>query len=415
MLDADKIREDFPIFSRTINGKRLVYLDSAATSQKPIHVIDAIAEYYSNSNANVHRGIHHLSREATQKFDYAREKVANFINASPEEIVFVRNATEALNLLRYSLFSGSRKKKKTRIITSILEHHSNLVPWLALKMEKKASLSIVDICSDYTLNQEMLTEFISNYQNEGGILSITACSNVTGTITNIDKICKEANECGFFTILDACQSVPHQKTDVKKTNCDALVFSGHKMLGPMGIGVLYCKKEKLEDMEPFLYGGDMIKEVHLNEVSYALPPQRFEAGTPDVANAVGLAAAIEYLEKIGMEKIVEHEKKLIDYFFKQLEDYEDIIHYGPSSISQKASVFAFNIFLSEREKIHSHDVAEILDSEGIAVRSGHHCAQPLLERIGITDCVRASCYIYNTKEDIDKMFEALNKVKTVFS
>ena len=401
-MDNYKIKKDFPILKNNI-----AYLDSAATTQKPESVLRAIQKFYEENNANPHRGAYKLSINATRVYDEAREKVAHFINAeNSNQIVFTRNATEALNLIAYS-YGLNKIKKDDEILLSIMEHHSNLVPWQYVAKKTGAKLNYM-----YTNDEGKLTdEEIENKIKKGvKIVGITHVSNVLGTVNEVEKIIKKAHEVGAIVVLDASQSVPHMKVDVQKLNADFLVFSGHKMLSPLGIGVLYGKKELLEDMTPFLYGGDMIEYVYEQDTTFAEVPTKFEAGTQNVEGAVGLSAAIDYLNNIGMDKVESIEEELMKYAISELSKLDFITIYGPKDIKSKASVISFNV-----NGIHPHDVASVLDSCDVCIRSGNHCAQPLLRYMGIDSTCRASFYIYNTKEDVDKLIEALYKTRDMFS
>lgn len=401
-MDNYKIKKDFPILKNNI-----AYLDSAATTQKPESVLRALQKFYEENNANPHRGAYKLSINATRVYDEAREKVAQFINAeNSKQIVFTRNATEALNLIAYS-YGLNKIKKDDEILLSIMEHHSNLVPWQYVAKKTGAKLNYM-----YTNAEGKLPdEEIENKIKKGvKIVGITHVSNVLGTVNDVEKIIKKAHEVGAIVVLDASQSVPHMKVDVQKLNADFIAFSGHKMLSPLGIGVLYGKKELLEDMTPFLYGGDMIEYVHEQDTTFAEVPTKFEAGTQNVEGAVGLSAAIDYLNNIGMDKVESIEEELMKYAISELSKLDFITIYGPKDIKSKASVISFNV-----NGIHPHDVASVLDSCDVCIRSGNHCAQPLLRYMGIDSTCRASFYIYNTKEDVDKLIEALYKTKDMFS
>lgn len=404
MIDVRKIKEDFPILKRLVHDKPLIYLDSAATSQKPRAVIDSLTKYYQEYNANIHRGIHYLSEKATEEYEYARKKVAKFINAKPEEIVFVRGTTEAINLVSYSW--GSRNiKQGDGVLLTEMEHHSSLVPWQQLAIEKKAKLDYIGITDDGLLKEEDFEKL----NRKPKILSLVHVSNVLGTINPVKEITKRAHKNGTLILLDGAQSVPHMPVDVRDLDCDFLAFSGHKMLGPTGIGVLYAKKKILEDMKPFNYGGGMIKEVYLDRTTWYDIPGRFEAGTPDIAGAIGLGAAVDYLEKIGMKNIREHEKDLTKYALEKLQNIKNLTIYGPTDVEKRGGVISFNL-----GDIHAHDLSSILDSEGIAIRSGHHCAMPLHNRLGIPASARASFYLYNSKEDVDALIQALGKATKIF-
>lgn len=436
MINPLKLKSDFPIFNRQINGHPLIYLDNAATTQKPRQVTDALVDYYQNHNANPARSVHTLSIEATDMYENARKKVAHFIHARPEEIIFVRNATEALNLVAFS-YGLSNLKKGDTIITSVLEHHSNLLPWRMTAEKTGAQIKYLDIneegvieighCEDpeWSRGRHGNLQRDSHEPRRGGafgmtfdnnvkIVAISIKSNMTGALQPVDQIVKlvRKNSPQSIIILDGSHSAPHLPTDVKKLGADFLAFSGHKMLGPMGIGVLWGKKELLEKMPPFLRGGDMISEVTLSGQSWNTIPHKFEAGTPNVADAVGLAAAIDYLQNIGMENIHQYEIELTKYCLSQISSLQSQVSLeliGPTNPSARSGVVTFNI-----KNIHAHDVAQILDSEGVAVRSGQHCTGPLMERLGIPASVRASFYFYNTKEDVDRLIEALKKVPKVF-
>jgi cysteine desulfurase/selenocysteine lyase len=403
-MNTNKIRRDFPILKRRVNGKPLIYLDNAATSQKPEAVIDALTTYYKKYNANVHRGIHKLSEEATQAYEETRKKISKFINAKSEkEIIFTKNTTEAINLVMYSF--GMQLKPGDEVISSVMEHHSNIVPWQFLQ-NFGIKLKFVDINEDGTLKIEDYEKLITPHTK---LIAVTHVSNVLGTINPIKEISRIAHKNNILLLVDAAQSVPHMEVDVQEIDCDFMAFSSHKMLGPTGVGVLYAKRELLERMKPFLYGGDMIREVSLYETKYNEVPWKFEAGTPNIADVIAFGAAIEYLEKIGMKNIEKHERELTKYALKKLSKIKNLEIYGPKNPNQRIGVISFNL-----KNIHPHDVASILDQEGIAIRSGHLCAQPLMKRLNIQAAARASFYLYNTKKDIDKLVQALLKVKKVF-
>ncbi|MFA5412330.1 MAG: cysteine desulfurase [Candidatus Micrarchaeia archaeon] len=399
-MDVEKIRKDFPILERVVNGKKMAYLDNGATSQKPREVIDAIVRYYSEYNANVHRGVHKLSEESTVAYEDARRKIAEFVNASEEEIIFVKNASEALNLVMYS-YGMANVGAGDRVSISIMEHHSNFVPWQFLAKKKKAKLEFVDIDANGEL---------AGLEKASGskIVSMLHASNVLGTINDADRICKIAHEGGGVAVIDASQSVPHMPVDVKKMGCDFLAFTGHKMLAPTGIGVLYGKKELLEKMEPFLYGGDMIIEVKKEGSKWNELPHKFEAGTPNIEGAIGLGVAVDYLNRIGMDEVRKHEIELISYAIGKLKD--EVAIYGPMDAKKRTGLVSFNV-----PGVHPHDVATILDEDGIEIRSGHHCAQPLHDRLGLESSARASFHLYNTKEEVDRLVEGIKKVKRVFA
>ena len=402
-MEQNRIKDDFPI----LNNKDISYLDSGATTQKPEAVLEAVNEYYRTSNANPHRGAYSLSIEATRLYDESREKVSKFINSeNKEQIIFTRNATESLNLIAYS-YGLNNLKKEDKIVLSIMEHHSNLVPWQYVSKKTGAILEYMYTNQNGELEED---EIKSKIVPGTKIVGITHVSNVLGTINPVKEIIQRAHSVGAIVIVDASQSVPHMKVDVKDLDADFLVFSGHKMLAPLGIGVLYGKKELLEKMPPFLFGGDMIEYVYEQETSFAELPNKFEAGTQNVGGAVGLAKAIDYLENIGMGNVEKHEKELIKYALERLSMLDFLSVYGPKEIEKHASVISFNI-----NGIHPHDVASILDSQNVCVRSGNHCAQPLLRFMGIDSTLRASFYIYNDKNDVDKLINALLKARDMFA
>jgi cysteine desulfurase/selenocysteine lyase len=379
-----------------------VYFDNAATSQKPKEVIDATDFYYKNYNANVHRSIHQLGEEATAKFEEAHEKIADFINAdSYQNIVLTKNTTESLNLLAYSLTAGL--KKDDEIVISQMEHHSNFVPWQQLAKQRDLKLKFIEINDEGILDEESIKK---NITKKTKIVSITHVSNVLGTINDVKEIAKIAHQNGALMAVDGAQSIPHMPVDVKELNADFYAFSGHKMLGPTGIGVLYGKKELLEQMQPFLYGGEMIREVKFDDTKFNDLPWKFEAGTPNIAEGIGLGVAIDYLKKIGMEQIHKRDKELVDYAMEKLKEIDGITIYGPK---ERGAVVSFNV-----KGVHAHDVSQILDSEGVAIRAGHHCCMPLMSVLKVPATARASFYLYNTEEEIDKFITALHKVKKVF-
>ena len=395
-------KSDFPILSRQINGKPLVYLDNAASSQKPQAVIDAISDFYTNHNANVHRGIHTLSEEATNMYEEARAKVAKFINARhPEEIVFTRGTTESINLVA-NTWGVENIKSGDEIAITQLEHHGNMIPWQVLVEKTGATLKVLEIDESGFLKEGYKTQISSKTK----LLAISEASNVLGTIQNIKEITKEVHKVGGLVLVDGAQAVPHMKVDVQSLNCDFYAFSGHKMLGPTGIGVLYVKKEILENMKPYQVGGGMIREVSYEKATYDDIPGRFEAGTPNIADAIGLGSAIDYLTKIGMENVRKHGIELLTYAFDKLSLNPKIEIYGPKrgEIEGRTGVISFNV-----QGVHPHDLASVLDAEGVAIRSGHHCAMPLHKKLGLPATARASFYLYNTKEDIDALLLGINK------
>ena len=401
-MNFKNIKKDFPI----LNKRDIAYLDSGATTQKPIEVIEAIKYYYENNNANPHRGAYSLSQDATEVYESTRTKISKFINAkSREEIIFTKNATESLNLIAYS-YGMENVKENDEIVISIMEHHSNLVPWQKVSKVKNAKINYMYINENYEISDE---EIESKITNKTKIVGITHVSNVLGTINNLEKIIKLAHKKGAIVIVDASQSIPHMKIDVQKLDADFLVFSGHKMLAPLGIGVLYGKRELLNKMNPFLMGGDMIEYVYEQETTFASLPNKFEAGTQNVEGVIGLGSAIDYIEKIGYNKINEFERNIVLYAINELKKLDFLKLYLTPNLENHSSVISFNI-----EKIHPHDVASILDSDGVCVRSGNHCAQPLMRYLGIDSTCRASFYFYNTKEDVDRLVVSLNKAYSMF-
>lgn len=396
-------RKDFPIFKRLVNGKPLIYFDNAATTQRPIQVIEAVRKFYETYNANVHRGVHTLSYEATVAYEEAHKKVARFINArSWREIIFVRNASEALNLVMYA-YALNRLRPGDEIVTTVSEHHSNLVPWFYLRDRKGVILKFADVHDDGRLNLEHLRSLITEKTK---IVTVVHASNITGVIHPVREIGKWAHEVGAIFVVDGAQSVPHIPVDVQEIDADFFAASGHKMLGPTGIGFLYGKQEILEEMDPFLYGGDMIFEVTLEGATWNELPWKFEAGTPNIAGGIGLGAAVDYLTGIGMDRIYAHEQELTAYALQRLSEVKGLTLYGPRDTRDRLGVISFNI-----EGVHPHDIAHIFDEYGIAIRSGHHCAQPLMRRLGIPGAARASFYLYNTREEIDRMMEAIAQVQ----
>jgi len=406
IVNSYELRNDFPIFRKKINGMDLVYLDNASTTQKPYTVIDSITDFYSNYNSNIHRAVYQLAEEATKMYEQSREKIANFINARPEEIVFTRNTTESINLIAHS-WARLNLKKDDGIAITELEHHSNIVPWQILSQEIGTRLEYVGIDENGFLDLEHMIELIASKKIK--LVSLSHMSNVLGTIVPIERIIRIAHENGIPVIVDGAQSVPHMPVNVKNMDCDFLVFSAHKMLGPTGVGVLYAKKEYLEKMKPFLGGGDMIKEVFKFHTNYNEVPYKFEAGTPNIADVVGFGAAIEYLEKIGMENIRKHEIYLTDYALESMLSLKYATIYGPRDPKDRGGVISFNI-----ADIHPHDLATIMNDHGIAIRSGHHCAQVLMQRLDVPATSRASFYIYNTKEEIDRFVNAIKEAGRIF-
>ena len=408
MIDPHKIREDFPILKRKVNGNPLIYFDNAATSQKPIQVIEAIIDFYENHNANVHRAVHTLSQEATELYEAAHEETAQFINAEGmEEIIFVRGTTEAINLVAYAW--GLRNlRREDEIAVSLMEHHSNIVPWEMIAGITKATVKYAEVNDDGTLNYESFENLISKKTK---IVSLSHVSNVTGVVNDVKRVVKLAHENGAIAIIDGAQSVPHMPVDVKELEADFLAFSGHKMLGPTGIGALYGKKDVLKGMAPFHGGGEMIKEVQFSpktrrcEISWNVLPWKFEAGTPNIGGAVGLTEAVRYLKRIGIGNVRAHEEKLTKYAISRMEECEKIRIFGTRDTSVKSGIVPFGV-----DGLSSHDVALYLDNYGIMVRSGFHCAQPLHELFKLSSTARASFYIYNTREEIDRFIDILKEI-----
>jgi len=405
-MDIEKIRSDFPILQREIRpGIPLVYLDSTATAQKPRQVIEAMDEFYRKSNANIHRGVHTLAEEATAMYEEARAKTARFINSKKaRQIIFTRNATESINLLAYSWGRANLQNGDLVILTE-MEHHSNLVPWQMLATEKGLRLEFIPVGDDGLLDLEAYKGLLEQAPR---LVAFTHMSNVLGTITPAAEIIQLAHQAGALTLVDGAQSVPHFPVDVQALDVDFLAFSAHKMCGPTGMGVLYGKEALLEAMPPFMGGGDMIKKVYLRSFTPNDLPHKFEAGTPAVAEAIGLGAAVDYLSEIGMQDVAEHEQKIIRYALEQLNHVKGVKVIGPAA-AHKGGVAAFTL-----EGVHPHDVAQILDSDGIAVRAGHHCAMPLHDKYCLPATTRASFYLYNTEDEVDKLAAGLRKVQKVF-
>lgn len=404
--DVDRVRGDFPIFGREIRpGVKVVYLDSTATSQKPAVVIEAMDDYYRRFNANIHRGVHTLAEEATAMYEDARKKIARFINApAAREIVYTRNTTESINLVAYT-WARSNLKSGDLIILTEMEHHSNLIPWHILAAERGVRLEFIPVTEDGLLDLEAYRSLLALAPK---LVAFTHMSNVLGTITPANEIIKLAHEAGAVTLLDGAQSVPHLKVDVQALDVDFMAFSAHKMCGPTGIGALYGRTKLLEEMPPFMGGGEMIKEVKLRSFRPNSIPAKFEAGTPAIAESVGFGSAVDYLSNLGMEAVAAHEHEITEYALERLEEVPGVRVFGPSA-DQKGGVTSFTF-----DGVHPHDVAQILDRDGIAVRAGHHCAQPLHDKFGIPATTRASFYLYSTKEEVDKLVEGIYKVKKVF-
>jgi cysteine desulfurase/selenocysteine lyase len=404
----ESLRNDFPVLKRKVrDGKKLVYLDNAATTQKPIQVIDAISDYYKNNNSNIHRAVHALAEESTEAFEQTRDKVAEFLNIKDaQEIIFVKGTTEAINLVA-NAWGRDNVKEGDIIVTTEYEHHSNIVPWQLLTQDKKAQLKYVDIDDNGELMIDQLDEYLSTGKVK--LVAFSHVSNVLGTITPVKEIISKCKNVGVKTLIDGAQAVPHMKVDLTELDCDFYAFSAHKMLGPTGVGVLWAKKEILEKMTPYQGGGDMIREVHKYETTWNDLPYKFEAGTPNIADVIGFKTAIEYLQKIGMKNIRNHELELTKYALKQMEKVPGITLYGAKEPEKRGGVISFNF-----NDVHPHDVGTIVDKDGIAIRSGHHCAQILMEKLNVAATNRASFYIYTTKEEIDALIASLQNVAKVF-
>lgn len=408
-MDVERVRADFPIFHRTFHGHPLVYLDSAATSQKPTCVLEAESKYYSEANANPHRGVYALSVEATDAYEGARARVARFLHTKdPSEVVFVRGTTEALNLAATSL-GQSVLERGDRVVATVMEHHSNIVPWHFLRTRPGIELDFIDIDETGRLRLDELDRLLGPRTK---VVAVTHASNVLGTVNPIREIADRAHAAGALVVVDAAQSAPHRSIDVGRLGADLLAFSGHKVLGPMGIGVLWGRRELLERMPPASGGGEMIQEVHRDRVSYREPPARFEAGTTNVAGAVGLAAALDYLEGLGWEEIAQHERRLFEYSQEQAARRfgETLRVFGPAEPDDRQDLQSFSL-----KGVHPHDVATLLDADAIAVRAGHHCCQPLMERLGVPALTRSSPYIYNSESDIDRLYDGLERVARLFA
>lgn len=404
-MNVSEVRKDFPILHREVNGKRLVYLDNAATSQKPLQVIRALQSYYEEYNANVHRAIHALGEEATRRYEEARQKVARFIHAPSERtIVWVKNTSEAINLVAYA-WGRRNVGPGDEVLITPMEHHSNLVPWQQLARAQGARLRFFDLTPDGRIDLSTLDDLITERTR---IVALAHASNVLGTINPVREITEAAHRKGSVVLVDGAQSAPHMPVDVQEIGCDFFAFSAHKMCGPTGIGVLYGKLEVLEQMDPFLYGGEMISNVTLEESQWNEIPWKFEAGTPNIAGAIGMGAAIDYLESIGMEAIRDYERELVTYALDVLGALDGMTIYGPRG--ERAGLIAFNY-----AGIHPHDLSTVLDQEGIAIRAGHHCAQPLMNWLDVPATARASFYFYNTHEEIDLLAQALLKTKEFFA
>ncbi|MBD3168000.1 MAG: SufS family cysteine desulfurase [candidate division Zixibacteria bacterium] len=407
VLDINKIRKDFPVLNREVHGKKLVYLDNAATTQKPRAVIEALVDYYSNTNANVHRGLHTLAEEATSAFEETRSLTAGFIGAEePAEIIYTRNATEAINLVAYS-WGRKNIRKGDRIVLTEMEHHANLVPWIVLAKETGAELAYIPIDDNGCLDLDDLGNIITPNTK---LVAFMQMSNVLGTINPAGEIIEKAHKRGAITLVDGAQSAPHMPVDVKSLDADFYAFSAHKMLGPTGVGFLYGKREILDRMEPFNTGGEMINEVRYDYADWNDLPHKFEAGTPNIADVIAFKPALEYLNNVGMDAVREHERELTEYALGKMLDLGFVKIFGPTDSAHRGGAISFIV-----DDIHSHDMATMLDTRGIAVRAGHHCAQPLMKRLGVSSTTRASFYIYNTREEIDEFIASLVEIRRYFS
>ena len=404
----ENIRKDFPILKRKVrDNKSLVYLDNASTTQKPNQVIDAITDYYRNHNANIHRAVYALAEESTKAYEDARDKIAKFVNIkNRQELIFVRGTTEAINLVAYA-WGRPHINEGDIIVTTEYEHHSNIVPWQLLTQEKHAKLEYIGMDDDGQLILDDLDKYLATGKVK--LVAFSLMSNVLGTITDAEKIIAKCKAAGVPTLIDGAQAVPHMKVDLDTLGCDFFAFSGHKMLAPTGIGVLWVRKSVLQTMNPFHGGGDMIREVHKYETTWNDLPYKFEAGTPNIADVIGFGAAIDYLTKIGMDNVRQHEIELTKYAIDEFSKVPGLLIYGTKDITKRGGVISFNF-----ADVHPHDVAQIIDGEGIALRSGHHCAQVLMERLNVAATSRASFYIYNTKADVDALINSLNIVAKVF-
>ena len=407
MLDTTAIRKDFPILSREVNGKPLVYLDNAATSQKPNQVIQALVEYYEKYNSNIHRGVHALSMEATEKYEESRQKCADFIGSpSTTGLVLVRNTTEAINLVAQT-WARSNIGPGDEILISEMEHHSNLVPWQQVAQERGATLRFMPLTPEQTIDLSNLDSLLTSKTK---LLTLNQMSNVLGTINPIKELTEAAHRVGARVLIDGAQSVPHLKVDVTDLDCDFFAYSGHKMLGPTGIGVLYVKEEVIEDMEPFLRGGEMVLQVWDDRATWNDLPLRFEAGTPNIADTIAMGAAVDYLNAIGMDNVREHEIAITEYALDAFQEIEDVKVFGPRDMSQRGGIVSFHC-----DYVHPHDMGTMLDQQGIAIRTGHHCAMPLMGKLSVPATARASFYIYNTEQEVDLLVAAVKESLRFFS
>jgi cysteine desulfurase/selenocysteine lyase len=405
VYDVEEIRRDFPILGREVNGRRLVYLDNAATSQKPRRVLDALMEYYEEHNANIHRGVHRLAEEATASYEEARQKIARFLGTPDTTgLVFTRGTTEAINLVAHA-WGRKFLREGDEVVLTEAEHHSNLVPWQLAARATGAKLRFVPILEDGTLDMEEAAKRLIGPRTR--LVGCIHASNVLATINPVEKLAEQAHDVGALMLVDGAQSAPHLPVDVGALGCDFFACSGHKMLGPTGVGVLWGRAEILDEMDPFLGGGEMIREVHLDHSTWNDLPYKFEAGTMNIAQAVGLGAAVDYLDELGMQNVREHERHLGEYAYRRLSEIEGIIVYGPEK--DRTGLVSFSL-----PDVHPHDLSQLLDEEGVAIRSGHHCAQPLMRRLGVEATARASFYLYNTEEEVDALVEALVRAREFF-
>ena len=405
-VELEEIRDDFPVLRQKVHGKPLIYFDNAATSQKPRIVIEALRDYYERYNANVHRGIHALAERATREYERAREKVARFINApSTDSVIFTRGTTEGINLVAYS-WALTNLKKGDEILTTFMEHHSNTVPWYQVCERTGAVIKRIELNPDGTLDLDDLDKLITNRTR---LVAVTQQSNVLGTINPVRQIADAAHQKGAVVLVDGAQSVPHMPVDVQAMDCDFFAFSGHKMCGPTGSGVLYGQRALLDAMPPFMGGGEMIREVWFDHAKYNDLPYKFEAGTPNIAESIGLGVAVDYLTSIGLDKIRQHEREITQYTLDRLKEFPEITVYGPGDVEKRGGLVAFTL-----GDVHAHDIATFADQDGVAIRAGHHCTMPLHKKLGLAATARASFYLYNTRDEVDVFIEMLRKAKKFF-
>ncbi len=404
-LDVAAIRQDFPILDEEAYGQKVAYLDNGATSLRPEPVVQAMLDYYHKYNANIHRGVYRWCEEATRGYEAAHRKVANFINGNPREVIFTRNTSESINLVAYS-WGRANVQEGDEIVSTVIEHHSNLVPWQVLAAEKKATLRFIPMTADGRLDLTNLDQIINEKTK---LVAFTHMSNVLGTISPVAEIVRRAHQVGAVVLLDGAQSAPHMPVDVQALDCDFYAFSGHKMLGPTGVGVLWGRRTLLEAMPPFMTGGDMIRDVTLTRSTWNDLPWKFEAGTPAIAEGIGLGASVDYLTGLGMDKVRQHEIELTAYALEKMQDIPDLTIYGPLQAVDRGGIISFNL-----GEVHPHDLATLLDREAIAVRAGHHCCQPLIELLETSATTRASFYVYNTPQEVDRLVEALHKARKIF-